>query len=86
MPTTTTWTLSGRWVEFSVVPNATKHMAEYATSAGAGSMPVSSFAGSVETAVDQGLLGPGRNFLTVGSWELGIDTTSNVIYHAVYSP
>lgn len=70
---------------FSVVPNATKHMGEYATSTGAGSMPVSSFAGAVETAVKQGL-GPGRNFIQIGPWELGIDTTDNVIYHAVYRP
>lgn len=70
---------------YSVVPNATKHMAEYATSTGAGSMPMSTFAGAVETAVKQGLA-PGRNFLQVGSWELGIDTTDNVIYHAVYRP
>lgn len=69
----------------SVVPNATKHMAEYATSTGAGWMPTSPFAGAVETAVQQGLA-PGRNFLQVGDWELGIDTTDNVIYHAVYRP
>ena len=71
--------------DFSVVPNATKHMAEYATSTGAGRMPISSFAGAVETAVKQGLA-PGRNFLRIGHWELGIDTTDNVIYHAVYRP
>jgi RHS repeat-associated protein len=70
---------------FSVVPNATKHMAEYATSTGAASMPISSFAGAVESAVGQGLA-PGRNFLQIGPWELGIDTTDNVIYHAVYRP
>ena len=46
---------------------------------------MSSFAGSVETAVAQGLK-PGRNFVQVGSWELGIDTNGNVIYHAVYKP
>ncbi|MEK7425513.1 MAG: RHS repeat-associated core domain-containing protein [Actinomycetota bacterium] len=71
--------------KFSVHPNATEHMAEYATSAGAGSVPMSSFAGSVETAVVRGL-NPGRNFLQVGPWELGIDTNGNVIYHAVYRP
>jgi RHS repeat-associated protein len=71
--------------KFSVHPNATKHMAEYATSTGAGSVPMSSFAGSVETAVAQGLK-PGRNFVQVGPWELGIDTNGNVIYHAVYRP
>jgi hypothetical protein len=71
--------------KFSVVPNATKHMAEYATSTGAGSMPMSSFAGAVKTAVEQGLA-PGRNFLQIGPWELGIDTTDNVIFHAVYRP
>ena len=71
--------------KFSVHPNATKHMAEYATSTGAGSVPMSSFAGSVETAVARGL-NPGRNFVQVGPWELGIDTNGNVIYHAVYRP
>lgn len=70
---------------YSVVPNATKHMAEYATSTGAGWMPTSPFAGAVETAVERGLAS-GRNFLQVGNWELGIDTTDNVIYHAVYRP
>jgi hypothetical protein len=43
------------------------------------------FAGAVETAVEQGLA-PGRNFIQIGPWELGIDTTDNVIYHAVYRP
>jgi len=71
--------------KFSVHPNATKHMAEYATGTGAGNVPMSSFAGSVETAVAQGLK-PGRNFVQVGPWELGIDTNGNVIYHAVYRP
>ena len=47
--------------------------------------PVSSLAASVESAV-QGGLSPGRNFLQVGPWELGIDTMGNVIYHAVYRP
>lgn len=37
--------------KFSVHPNATKHMAEYATSTGGGSVPISSLAGSVEQAV-----------------------------------
>jgi hypothetical protein len=36
--------------------------------------------------MEQGLLGPGRNLFTIGDWELGIDTTDNVIYHAVYIP
>ncbi len=70
---------------FSVHPNATKHMAEYATSSGGGSVPMSSFAGALETAVDQGLTS-GRNFVQVGPWELGIDTVDNVVYHAVYRP
>lgn len=70
--------------KFAVHPNATKHMAEYATSHG-GSVPFSSFAGSVERAV-QGGLQSGRNFVRVGPWELGIDTRGNVIYHAVYMP
>jgi RHS repeat-associated protein len=72
--------------DFAVLPNATKHIAEYATSTGAGSMPFSSLAGALETAVDRGMLGAGRNFLTIGNWELGIDMTKNVIYHAVYRP
>ncbi len=42
-------------------------------------------AGSVEQAVAHGLR-PGRNFVTIGRWELGIDTNGNVIYHAVYRP
>lgn len=71
--------------KFSVHPNATKHMAEYATSTGGGSVPISSLAGSVEQALAQGLR-PGRNFVTIGWWELGIDTNGNVIYHAVYRP
>jgi hypothetical protein len=80
----TTFDLSVGGEDFSVVANATKHIAEYATSTGAGSMPLSSLAGAVETAVDNGLLGPGRNFITVDNWELGIDTTDHVIYHAIY--
>lgn len=71
--------------KFSVHPNATKHMAEYATSHQISNVPISSFAGSVESALAQGLR-PGRNFLRVGPWELGIDTNSNVIYHAVNRP
>ncbi len=71
--------------KFAVHPNATKHLAEYATSAGGGRVPISSLAGSVETAL-QGGLASGRNFLRVGPWELGIDTRSNVIYHAIYRP
>lgn len=70
---------------FFVNANATKHMAEYATSTGASSIPTSSLAGSVETAVQRGLL-PGRNFIQVGPWELGIDMNDHVIYHAVYRP
>ncbi len=70
--------------KFSVHPNATKHMAEYARSTGT-APPISSFAGSIETAVQRGL-GPGRNFIAVGSWELGIDTGGNVVYHALYRP
>lgn len=31
-------------------------------------------------------LAPGENFLQISPWELGIDTTDNVIYHAVYRP
>lgn len=60
-------------------------MAEYATSRQAATVPISSLAGSVESALAQGLK-PGRNFVQVGPWELGIDTNSNVIYHAVYRP
>lgn len=63
--------------KFYVHPNATKHMAEYATSHQLSNVPISSFAGSVESALAQGLR-PGRNFLRVGPWELGIDTNSNV--------
>jgi len=70
--------------KFSVHPNATKHMAEYARSTGA-APPVSSLAGSIETAVSRGLT-RGRNFVQVGPWELGIDTRGNVIYHALYRP
>lgn len=70
--------------KFSVHPNATKHMAEYARSTGV-APPISSLAGSVETAVSRGLT-PGRNFVQVGPWELGIDTRGNVIYHALYRP
>lgn len=65
-------------------PNATKHMAEYARSMGV-APPISSLAGSIETAVSRGLA-PGRNFVQVGQWELGIDTRGNVIYHAMYRP
>lgn len=71
--------------KFTVHSNATKHMAEYATGRGSGSVPFSSFAGSVERAV-QGGLQSGRNFVKIGPWELGIDTRGNVIYHAVYKP
>lgn len=71
--------------KFAVHPNATKHMAEYATAHGGGSVPISSLAGSVDTAVRGGLQS-GRNFVRVGPWELGIDTRGNVIYHAVYRP
>jgi hypothetical protein len=71
---------------FSVVPNATKHLDEYAASTGAGSVPITPMAGAVETAVQQGLFGPGRNLITVGDWELGIDMANNVIYHAIYKP
>jgi hypothetical protein len=82
----TSFNLSVAGEDFSVVANATKHMAEYATSTGAGNMPFSSFAGAVESAVESGVLGSGRNLLTIGSWELGIDMSNNVIFHAVYRP
>lgn len=71
--------------KFYVHPNATKHMTEYASSHQLSNVPTSSLAGSVESALAQGLR-PGRNFLRVGPWELGIDTNSNVIYHALYRP
>jgi RHS repeat-associated protein len=70
---------------YTVVPNATEHMAEYATSTGSGTFPISSLASAVEEAQGIGLHF-GRNFLTVGNWELGIDTSDNVIYHALYGP
>ncbi len=71
--------------KFTVHPNATKHMAEYAISQGGGSVPMSLLAGAVEKAVQDGLQ-PGRNFVRVGPWELGIDMSGNVIYHGVYRP
>jgi hypothetical protein len=71
--------------EYSVVRNATKHMAEYAASTGAATIPMTPFAAAVEEAVRLGLV-PGRNFVTIGPWELGIDTIDRVIYHAVYRP
>ena len=52
---------------------------------GTGEVPVSSLAGAVEQAQVQGLR-PGRNFGITGDWELGIDTSDNVIFHAVYRP
>ncbi|HLY29491.1 MAG TPA: hypothetical protein VKQ36_00555, partial [Ktedonobacterales bacterium] len=73
---------------FSVHPNATKHMAEYLLRDGTSPLSadvrsqaiLESFASSVEAAAPQ--LIDGRNFLTIGAWELGIDTADNVIYHA----
>jgi hypothetical protein len=67
----------------SVHPNATKHMEEYARRTGF-PPPISSFAGSIERAASG--LTKGRNFVTVGNWELGIDTQGNVIYHALFRP
>ena len=54
----TSFDLSVAGEDFSVVPNATKHLAEYATSTGAGRFPISPLAAAVETAVNEGLLGP----------------------------
>ena len=77
--------------KYFVHPNATKHMAEYALGAAgkgvsaSGEFPISPLAGAVEKAQAAGLQA-GRNFITVGNWELGIDTNGNVIYHAVYRP
>jgi hypothetical protein len=70
---------------FEVVPNATRHMAEYAISSGAGGFPFSSLASAVETAMSRGLTA-GRNVVQVGDWELGIDMPDRVIFHAVYRP
>jgi|GEM_PF-1478243 hypothetical protein len=73
---------------YNVHPNATKHMEEFLLRDGTSPWNVDirsqsilkSFVSAVDAAVPQ--LGPGRNFLVVGDWELGIDTSDNVIYHA----
>lgn len=79
------FTLEVGGTAWRVVPNATKHMAEYARSTGSSWFPISPFAGAVESASARGLVA-GRNFLTIGEWELGIDSTAKVIYHALYRP
>ncbi|MBD2028252.1 S8 family serine peptidase [Leptolyngbya sp. FACHB-711] len=85
---------------YHVVPNATEHLDDYVYRAKrdrypvaqpgrapSGEFPLSPLAAAIEQAQAQGLK-PGRNSITVGAWELGIDvkTNENVIYHAVYRP
>jgi hypothetical protein len=77
---------------YYVNANATKHLAEYALSAGKKTgnfgFPMSAIATVLEKAQADGLLKPGtgKQFFRIGSWELGIDTNENVIYHMVYRP
>jgi hypothetical protein len=80
--------------DYFVHPNATKHMAEYVMNRMAlgrtanPDFPITSLAGALDSAQTSGALSLGRNFLTVGRWELGvaINPTRNVLYHALYRP
>lgn len=74
--------------EIWVHPNATKHIGEFVTcanEAGTGLLVeremMNSFLNAVKLALQQDLLA-GRNFLIVGGWEIGINTTTGVIFHA----
>jgi len=75
--------------ELWVHPNATKHMAEFVNSAanrtGHATLVEREMMASFQSAVDQAipLLTSGRNSITVGGWELGIDAGTGVIYHAL---
>lgn len=77
---------------YYVNANATKHLAEYALSAGKKTgnfgFPMSAIATVIEKAQEEGLLkaGTGKQFLRIGAWEIGIDTNEHVIYHLVYRP
>ncbi len=72
---------------YYVNANATKHMVEYAAKRGLPNMPpITAIASAIEEAQEKGLLKPGKNFLKVGDWEIGIDTNEHVIYHLVYKP
>lgn len=77
---------------YYVNANATKHLAEYALSAGKKTgnfgFPMSAIATVIEKAQEDGLLkaGTGKQFFRIGAWEIGIDTNEHVIYHLVYRP
>lgn len=81
--------VEARGKELWVHPNATKHIAEYSKfkefshlkNMNEQSM-LTSFKAAVQETVPL-LKEEGRNFLTVGGWELGIDKSSGVIYHAL---
>ncbi|BBB89692.1 two-partner secretion domain-containing protein [Methylomusa anaerophila] len=73
--------------------NATKHMAENINRFGAESWTAEirsqAMLSSFNSAVQQGMANlatsaPGRYFINVGGWELGINTETGVIYHALY--
>ncbi|WP_088831371.1 RHS repeat-associated core domain-containing protein [Paenibacillus tyrfis] len=74
--------------ELWVHGNATKHMGEYLNTIQlpkqrdiASQSMLKSFRAAVEEAIPS--LQEGRNFITVGGWELGIDSTDGIIYHAM---
>ncbi|HZO72641.1 MAG TPA: hypothetical protein VFB60_10605 [Ktedonobacteraceae bacterium] len=77
---------------YYVNANATKHLAEYALSAGKKTgnfgFPMSAIATVIEKAQEDGLIkaGTGKQFFRIGAWEIGIDTNEHVIYHLVYRP
>lgn len=73
--------------------NATKHMAENINRFGAESWTAEvrsqAMLSSFNSAVQQGVANlatsaPGRYFINVGGWELGINTETGVIYHALF--
>lgn len=71
--------------------NATKHIGIFInrvneSGVGEGGLLVereimNSFLNAARLALQEPLI-EGRNFLIVGGWEIGIDTTTSVIYHA----
>lgn len=88
------FTLKTAQGKYWVHGHATEHMAEYITgavtrgNASVVSSPLRSQAllHSFASAVDGVLprLNPGRNIVESGGWHLGIDTSSKVIFHALF--
>ncbi len=83
--------MEGKYVngkEIWVHGNATKHMGEYVNAAKGSILVENELMESFKTTVNDVLakqLQSGKNFFTkINGWEIGIDSDTGVIYHALY--